>query len=233
MKKNIENSDMPISSPTMLAPLRVRRRKIENGISGWRERRSITRNAISRSAAPASRRSVAVDPQPELTVSTTAYTSNDRPAVTVTAPGRSNVVVPSSARLSTSVRGASSAATIPIGTLTNSTQRQLRPLVRIPPSSTPAAPPAPATAPQMPSARLRSAPSANVTVMIDSAAGETIAAPRPCTARAAINHPSDWAIPPANEASENTTKPSMNMRRRPRRSAIRPPSRRNPPKVST
>ena len=153
--------------------------------------------------------------------------------MTVTAPGRSNVVVPSSARLSTSVRGASSAAMSPIGTLTNSTQRQLRPLVRIPPSSTPAAPPAPATAPQIPRARLRSAPSANVTVMIDSAAGATIAAPRPWTARAAISQPSDWAIPPANEASENTTRPSMNMRRRPSRSATRPPSRRNPPKVST
>ena len=34
MKKNIENSDMPISSPTMLAPRRVRSRKIENGTSG-------------------------------------------------------------------------------------------------------------------------------------------------------------------------------------------------------
>ena len=71
------------------------------------------------------------------------------------------------------------AAAIPIGTFTNSTQRQLSPLVRMPPNRTPAAPPAPATAPQMPSARLRSAPSANVVVMIDSAAGETIAAPRP------------------------------------------------------
>ena len=34
MKKNIENSDMPISRPTMFAPRSVRRRKIENGISG-------------------------------------------------------------------------------------------------------------------------------------------------------------------------------------------------------
>ena len=70
-----------------------------------------------------------------------------------------------------------------------------------PPSSTPAAPPAPATAPQIPSARLRSDPSANVVVMIDSAAGETIAAPRPWMARAAISHPSDWAMPPASEAT--------------------------------
>jgi hypothetical protein len=146
--------------------------------------------------------------------------------VTVTAPGRSNVVVPSSARLSTSVRGASIAATSPIGTLTNSTQRQLRPLVRIPPISTPAA--QLATAPQIPRARLRSAPSLNVTVMIDSAAGATIAAPRPWTARAAISQPADWAIPPANEAREKTTRPSMNMRRPPIRSATRPTEQEKP-----
>ena len=48
MKKNIENSDMPISSPTMFAPRSVRRRKIENGISGWRWRSSMTRKATSR-----------------------------------------------------------------------------------------------------------------------------------------------------------------------------------------
>ena len=72
MKKNIENSDMPISSPTMFAPRRVRRRKIENGISGWRWRRSMITKATSRTAAPARRSSVVVDPQPTLTVSTIA-----------------------------------------------------------------------------------------------------------------------------------------------------------------
>ena len=152
--------------------------------------------------------------------------------MTVTAPGMSKVLSPASRRLSTSVRGASAAAISPIGTLTNSTQRQLSPLVRTPPSSTPAAPPAPATAPQIPSARLRSAPSAKVVVMIDRAAGDTIAAPSPWTARAAISHVSDCARPPASEASEKTTRPSMNIRRRPSRSAIRPPSSRKPPKVS-
>src|SRR6185312_15519596 len=105
------------------------------------------------------------------------------PAVTVIAPGKSKVLAASSARLSLSVLGASAAAASPIGTLTNSTQRQLSPLVRTPPRRTPAAPPAPATAPQIPRARLRSAPSANVVVMIESAAGETMAAPRPWTAR--------------------------------------------------
>ena len=53
MKKNIENSDMPISSATVSAPRSVRRRKIENGISGARERVSITRNAASSTSAPA------------------------------------------------------------------------------------------------------------------------------------------------------------------------------------
>ena len=73
MKKNIENSDMPISSPTMFAPRSVRSRKIENGISGSRWRSSISderdqqHGGAGRAAA-----SVAVDPQPALTASTTA-----------------------------------------------------------------------------------------------------------------------------------------------------------------
>ena len=79
---------------------------------------------------------------------------------------------------------------------------------------------------------MRSAPSENVVVMIDSAAGETIAAPSPCTARAAISQASDWARPPSSEASEKTTSPSMNILRRPIRSARRPPSSRKPPNVS-
>jgi len=56
--------------------------------------------------------------------------------------------------------------------------RQSTSAVSAPPSSTPIAAPAPPTAPQAPSARVRSRPSANVLTMIDSAAGESIAAPR-------------------------------------------------------
>ena len=59
--------------------------------------------------------------------------------------------------------------------------------MRTPPSSTPAAAPKPPTAPQTPSAMLRSLPSAKVVVRIDSAAGEMIAAPRPWSARAPIS----------------------------------------------
>ena len=72
MKKNIENSDMPISSPTMLAPRKVRFRKIENGINGSVARRSITTKAISSSTAAARQAMIRLDPQPTLTASTTA-----------------------------------------------------------------------------------------------------------------------------------------------------------------
>ena len=81
-----------------------------------------------------------------------------RPAVTETAPATSKWRAPS-VRDSGSSREAMSAAATPIGTLTNSTHSQPAHSVSMPPSSTPAAPPEPATAPQTPSALLRSAPS--------------------------------------------------------------------------
>jgi len=71
-----------------------------------------------------------------------------------------------------------------------------------------------------------------VVVMIESAAGEMMAAPRPWTARAAISCASLPDRPPASEARPNRINPLMNIRRRPRRSASRPPSSRKPPKVS-
>ena len=119
-----------------------------------------------------------------------------------------------------------------IGTLTHSTHSQPAYSVRMPPSSTPAAPPEPATAPQTPIALLRSEPSVNITVTSESAAGESSAAPRPWAARAAISTPGEEANPPASEAMANRIRPYMNMRRRPIRSAMRPPSSRKPPKNS-
>ena len=121
---------------------------------------------------------------------------------------------------------------MPIGTLTHSTHSQLSHSVSMPPSSTPTAPPEPATAPHTPIALLRSGPSAKVTVRIDSAAGETIAAPSPWAARAAMSMPSLVENPPTSEATLNTTSPRMNILRRPTRSATRPPSSRKPPKTS-
>jgi hypothetical protein len=84
---------------------------------------------------------------------------------------------------------------------------------------------------QIPSALFRSAPSGNVVEMIESALGVMIAAPMPCTARAVIRAPGDQASPQTSEASVKAATPTMNTRRRPSRSAARPPSRSRPPKV--
>ena len=108
---------------------------------------------------------------------------------------------------------------------------QLNELVSAPPSSTPAAPPLPETAPQIPSAKLRSLPSGNVVVRIDSAAGETSAAPSPWRARKPIREPSDQASPSSSELAVKSASPAMNRRRLPSRSAMRPPSSRTPPNM--
>ena len=76
------------------------------------------------------------------------------------------------------------ATPIPTGRLMRKMARQSTSSVSVPPSSTPMAAPAPPTAPQTPSAFARSGPW-KVVVMIDSAAGDSIAAPRPWPARAA------------------------------------------------
>jgi hypothetical protein len=68
--------------------------------------------------------------------------------------------------------------------------------------------------------------------MIDSAAGDTIAPPSPWNTRATSNSISDWETPQTSDAPENSAIPAMNSRRRPSRSANRPPSSRKPPNIS-
>ena len=78
---------------------------------------------------------------------------------------------------------------------------------------------------------MRSAPSANMFITIDSAAGKTTAAPNPCRPRIAISKPSFLASPAPSDAAVNRARPTIRIRRRPSRSAARPPSSRKPPKV--
>ena len=68
-------------------------------------------------------------------------------------------------------------------------------------------------------------------MMIESVAGEMIAAPTPCTARAPTSTPIEPASPQTSDAAEKTTIPTMNIRLRPSRSPARPPSSRKPPNV--
>jgi hypothetical protein len=91
----------------------------------------------------------------------------------------------------------------------------------MPPRSRPTAPPAPATAPQTPSALLRSAFSLSVVSgkLISSkerAAGDVIAAAKPWTARAPISQPGDGDSDPIKEATEKRISPPMNILRRPK-----------------
>jgi hypothetical protein len=90
----------------------------------------------------------------------------------------------------------------------------------------------PPVAPDAPIARLRSAPSGKVRIRIDKAAGVIVAAPTPCTARAAISVAPEDASPHAKDASVKTPTPMSSIRRRPSRSANRPPSKRSVPKDS-
>ena len=75
-------------------------------------------------------------------------------------------------RLSRTIGRVSASTSAPTGTLTKKIHSHPAYFVRTPPKSTPAAAPLPPIAPQMPSALLRSEPSANVVMMIDSTAGD-------------------------------------------------------------
>src|SRR5919109_2987444 len=221
----------PSRKPTTLAAASERSRKIRNGISGALVRSSQSVNTASSAAEAISRRIVRVEPQPTVGAFEIAYTRSASPPVTVTAPAASKRRCPSSARLSGTNGHVSVKTSAPTGTLTKKIHCQPRYFVRIPPKRTPAAAPEPPSAPQMPSALFRSAPSVNVVVTIESAAGEMIAAPTPCTAREAISTPALCASPHVSDVAVKRIKPPTKIRRRPRRSAIRPPRRRKPPNV--
>jgi hypothetical protein len=109
---------------------------------------------------------------------------------------------------------------------------QPRPSVIGPPTSHAAVPPMAPVEPQIPRALLRSAPSGKVVIRIDSAVGVMVAAATPCRARAVSSASVEPASPAPSEASANRPVPTMNTRRRPKRSAARPPSSSRPPKVS-
>ena len=91
--------------------------------------------------------------------------------------------------------------------------------------------PAPPTAPHTASALARSGPWKAV-VMIDSAAGDSIAAPRPWPARAAKSIVASPASAVASDDAVKTPRPARKTRRRPSRSAARPPSSSRLPKIS-
>ena len=92
--------------------------------------------------------------------------------------------------------------------------------------------PEPAMPPRIPSALFRSAPSRKVTSVIEKTDGERIAPAAPCRSRATMSISDDCESPASSEVTRKSPRPTMKRLRRPSRSPMRPPSRRNPPKVS-
>jgi hypothetical protein len=68
--------------------------------------------------------------------------------------------------------------------------------------------------------------------MIDRVAGERTAPANPWRARAPMSRPRESASAHKSEDRENSATPARNTRRRPRRSAERPPNIRKPAKVN-
>ena len=120
----------------------------------------------------------------------------------------------------------------PSGMLTAKIACQPNVWVSTPPSSAPEDAPSAPIAPHSARPRLRSRPSGRVLVMIERVAGEVIAPAMPCTPRAPMSRPRELASAQISELSANIAVPARNTRRRPRRSAERPPSISRPAKVS-
>src|SRR5215475_11073714 len=187
-KKNMPKTAVPMHSMTRFAPVLLRSASRRTGNRGRLLRVSIIANAASSTTDAASDATTLASPQWETPSGLVAavdrpYTRAAIPPVPVIAPGRSNR--PRCRGDSGSTRAAASAAASPIGTLTNSTHRQEAYVVSKPPVISPTAPPATLIAAYTPIARLRGWPAGNVVVISASAAGAIIAAPAPCTARAA------------------------------------------------
>ena len=105
--------------------------------------------------------------------------------------------------------------------LTKKIQRQLRPLVRTPPSTGPIATATPVVAPNAPKATPRSLP-VNAEASRASAVANIAAPPMPWKARAAVRRPTSWARPQATEPTVKRTVPITKTRLRPYRSASEP-----------
>ncbi len=93
-----------------------------------------------------------------------------------------------------------------------------------PPASGPRATASAVTPLQAPTARPRSRSPGNIAEMIASVVGAASAAPAPWSTRPASSTPSPVASPDSSDATVNTAIPARNSRRRPYRSARRPPA---------
>ena len=105
----------------------------------------------------------------------------------------------------------------PIGTFSQKIHCQAMPWVIAPPSTGPTTTARAVTEPKMPIAQPRRC-GGTAAFSSASASGMTIAAPTPCTVRAAISAPAPGASAHAAEPAANTPRPTAKTRRLPNRS---------------
>ncbi len=219
-----------ISPRETLAAVRVPLAKSRSGTIGSSAPVSIRTNRPSRKAPTASDPRVSGLDHPSVPASTSPSTMPAMPNVEVNAPAMSKC--PRRRSVSSRTMRPTSRTTIPIGTLTNMTQRHDTSWVSAPPATRPMAPPAADTVVKRPIARTRSRPSEKMVVSSASDEGAANAAPAPCRARAARSIQPETANPPNSELTVKRAMPARKVRRRPRRSPERAPSSSRPPKVS-
>ncbi len=155
-----------------------------SGNIGAGARDSHATNEIMRTAPRPSAMRTSFAVQPASVERIRPHSKETAPAVTRTSPGMSSLVC--APRLSGKRMPDSRAAAMPMGTLTQKIQCQLRPCVTAPPIMGPMAmarPPIPPHAPTIAPRR----DAGNALVRMVRLSGVMIAAPTPCTARAAIS----------------------------------------------
>ena len=207
---------MPVTVTSMLAFMlaKPRLRYSDSGSIGVAARASQATNAASSSPPPIRlpRTWGLVQPCP-LPRTRPNTTPNSPPVISTTPSGSSR---PAPDRLSVTSHSSDSSSR-PIGTLIQKIHCQDPAWVTAPPMTGPSAAPRPAVALHRPRARPRllSGVTLAISVMLS---GMTIAAPAPCTARAAISTPMLGASAAAALDRVNTVIPTANIRRRPYRS---------------
>jgi len=202
-----------------LRPSKVRLRNSDRSSIGCSLRRSAATNRTTRTADPIKHESVTGELQPRLSPRVMPKISANIDAVIITRPGQS-IGLPWLALNSRTRVNVIISATRPRGTFSRNTQRQFS-SVSTPPSSGPAAIARPVVAPNTANALPRSRPWKSCAIRAGATANMT-AAPTPCTPRATSSMIELGAAPQHSDAIVNTQSPTVQTRRRPRRSASEP-----------
>jgi hypothetical protein len=202
VRNTAQNVDAVMSNNPPTAAEKVASRNIESGIIGSSALASQARNATRRQRPPAKLATIPGLVHPSRDACTSPRTSATEAPETSTRPGTSRRE--RGPWLSGRMNLEPIKARTPTGTFTQKIQCQLRPWVTAPPTRGPPIAPSPAIPLQMPmTAPRRSGGKADVRMVRLS--GVMMAAPRPCTVRAAMRKPAEGARAQAADAAVKIT----------------------------